>query len=230
MDEYMGNWWRALGTVALVFVVAACAPKPKNVAASQRDPAARCDLYRRSRRRRPAPRKLRRDRWSAHHGPAPIQRHPDRPGVVLRRRFGQPHRARPDHHGHRAGHTDQPSLDWQLRRARSVGQDPGHQVQRSGGRQVILRSRGGSPGAVPAQWPPRHALGPVVSHRAGTQSRHNLALSVTLGPSDRPGQSSSRSAWMNASWGTSTRPMFFMRFLPSFCFSSSLRLRVMSPP
>ena len=35
---------------------------------------------------------------------------------------------------------------------------------------------------------------------------------------------------MNASWGTSTLPMAFMRFLPAFCFSSSLRLRVMSPP
>src|SRR6185369_2196868 len=34
----------------------------------------------------------------------------------------------------------------------------------------------------------------------------------------------------NASWGISTRPTFFMRFLPSFCFSSSLRLRLMSPP
>ena len=42
--------------------------------------------------------------------------------------------------------------------------------------------------------------------------------------------SPSRRAEMKASWGTSTRPMFFMRFLPSFCFSSSLRLRVMSPP
>ena len=33
-----------------------------------------------------------------------------------------------------------------------------------------------------------------------------------------------------ASCGISTRPMRFMRFLPSFCFSSSLRLRLMSPP
>ena len=33
-----------------------------------------------------------------------------------------------------------------------------------------------------------------------------------------------------ASCGTSTRPTIFIRFLPSFCFSSSLRLRVMSPP
>ena len=34
----------------------------------------------------------------------------------------------------------------------------------------------------------------------------------------------------NASCGTSTAPTCFIRFLPSFCFSSSLRLRVMSPP
>lgn len=34
----------------------------------------------------------------------------------------------------------------------------------------------------------------------------------------------------NASWGISTRPIFFIRFLPSFCFSSSLRLREISPP
>ena len=33
-----------------------------------------------------------------------------------------------------------------------------------------------------------------------------------------------------ASWGISTRPTCFMRFLPSFCRSRSLRLRVMSPP
>ena len=34
----------------------------------------------------------------------------------------------------------------------------------------------------------------------------------------------------NASCGTSTPPTCFMRFLPFFCFSSSLRLREMSPP
>ena len=33
-----------------------------------------------------------------------------------------------------------------------------------------------------------------------------------------------------ASCGISTLPTCFMRFLPSFCFSRSLRLRVMSPP
>ena len=37
-------------------------------------------------------------------------------------------------------------------------------------------------------------------------------------------------AAMKASCGTSTRPTIFIRFLPSFCFSSSLRFRVMSPP
>jgi hypothetical protein len=45
---------------------------------------------------------------------------------------------------------------------------------------------------------------------------------------DRP--SALERAAMKASWGTSTRPTIFIRFLPSFCFSRSLRLRVMSPP
>ena len=35
---------------------------------------------------------------------------------------------------------------------------------------------------------------------------------------------------MKASCGNSTLPTCFIRFLPSFCFSSSLRLRVISPP
>ena len=38
------------------------------------------------------------------------------------------------------------------------------------------------------------------------------------------------SAARNADCGISTLPNWRMRFLPSFCFSSSLRLRVMSPP
>ena len=43
-----------------------------------------------------------------------------------------------------------------------------------------------------------------------------------------PGSSSSTAR--KASCGTSTTPSCFIRFLPSFCFSSSLRLRLMSPP
>ena len=34
----------------------------------------------------------------------------------------------------------------------------------------------------------------------------------------------------NAFCGMSTLPIDFIRFLPSFCFAQSLRLRVMSPP
>ena len=34
----------------------------------------------------------------------------------------------------------------------------------------------------------------------------------------------------NASCGTSTLPTAFIRFFPSFCFSSNFRFRVMSPP
>lgn len=43
-------------------------------------------------------------------------------------------------------------------------------------------------------------------------------------------ESSLDSTAMKASWGTSTEPTIFIRFLPSFCFSSSFRLREMSPP
>jgi hypothetical protein len=42
--------------------------------------------------------------------------------------------------------------------------------------------------------------------------------------------SSLDSTAMKASCGTSTLPTIFIRFLPSFCFSSSFRLREMSPP
>ena len=49
----------------------------------------------------------------------------------------------------------------------------------------------------------------------------------TISPTPRP-QSSAGSK--KASWGTSTRPTRFILFFPSFCLSSSLRLRVMSPP
>ena len=49
--------------------------------------------------------------------------------------------------------------------------------------------------------------------------------------SGKPGYSSpTLRAARKASWGSSTLPMLFMRRLPSFCFSRSLRLRVMSPP
>jgi len=43
-------------------------------------------------------------------------------------------------------------------------------------------------------------------------------------------QSSVSSTLMNAAWGISTLPIIFIRFFPSFCFSSSLRLRDTSPP
>lgn len=44
------------------------------------------------------------------------------------------------------------------------------------------------------------------------------------------GQSPVFSTLMKASCGMLIFPMDFMRFLPSFCFSRSLRLRVTSPP
>ena len=43
-------------------------------------------------------------------------------------------------------------------------------------------------------------------------------------------QSSDSSTARNASCGTSTWPICFIRFFPSACFAQSFRLRVMSPP
>ena len=47
---------------------------------------------------------------------------------------------------------------------------------------------------------------------------------------DLSSQSPVLSTLMKASWGMLTLPKSFIFFLPSFCFSNNLRLRVMSPP
>ena len=73
----------------------------------------------------------------------------------------------------------------------------------------------------PTPPPPRHPRTTPPGVAGGSDS-YLLALAVSPTSVD--------SAATKASWGTSTRPMVFIRFLPSFCFSSSLRLRVMSPP
>ncbi len=49
-------------------------------------------------------------------------------------------------------------------------------------------------------------------------------------PQRAPLFSPSSSTARNASWGTSIRPTCFILCLPFFCCSSSLRLRLMSPP
>ena len=61
----------------------------------------------------------------------------------------------------------------------------------------------------------RSMRGPIWAHDSGRSA---------------PFYSSTFRMAMKASWGTSTLPMAFMRFLPAFCFSNNLRLRVMSPP
>jgi hypothetical protein len=67
-----------------------------------------------------------------------------------------------------------------------------------------------------------------VYSRANQPSRQRL-LADRERHSSSPVEVTLRTA-RNASCGMSTWPTRFMRFLPSFCFSRSLRLRVMSPP
>ena len=69
----------------------------------------------------------------------------------------------------------------------------------------------------------RYFCCPVMEASDRTQSHHALAV-------EHPPQLSTFSAAMNASCGMSTLPNCRIFFLPSFCFSRSLRLRVMSPP
>src|SRR4051794_1442033 len=73
------------------------------------------------------------------------------------------------------------------------------------------------------------AVGPAVGQRqqVGAGDADRLYPAGHFFPA---GSDELDSAATKASWGTSTRPTIFIRFLPSFCFSSNLRLRVMSPP
>src|SRR3954462_324823 len=70
----------------------------------------------------------------------------------------------------------------------------------------------------------RHESDAIKMHAPPDGGRGRAGYPLPL-PSD-PNSSTDR----KASCGTSIRPTCFIRFLPSFCFSSSLRLRVMSPP
>ncbi len=91
----------------------------------------------------------------------------------------------------------------------------------------VLRERGrwSSPPRGRREAPYRNATGGLVT---GVQRLRADFVPIVLDPAHRSA-SRFRTA-RKASCGTSTPPTCFMRFLPFFCFSSSLRLRLMSPP
>ena len=80
-----------------------------------------------------------------------------------------------------------------------------------------------------------HVHGPVPLRERGEERgrEDDVAEEGGLDDEDRvplTRRHSTCSTARNASCGISTAPICFMRFFPSFCFSRSLRLRVMSPP
>ncbi len=80
-------------------------------------------------------------------------------------------------------------------------------------------------GARPRAPVPHDRTGPPLGGGPARVGRCRYFFALASPPSE-----SEDSTAMNASCGTSTLPTIFMRFLPSFCFSRSLRLREMSPP
>ena len=118
-----------------------------------------------------------------------------------RRRLGQRRSPAAEEHGLEPG-REQPALELQLGEQR-----------RDVGRVLVLAAQHGDEVAVAAA---RGAEGQV--HVEVADGAAHFLSSFRL------------STARNASCGTSTPPTCFIRFLPFFCFSSSLRLRVMSPP
>jgi hypothetical protein len=66
------------------------------------------------------------------------------------------------------------------------------------------------------------------------ETLRRLLLNLSVGLADLPemtrGTYCAFNTSIKASWGMLMRPMLFIRFFPSFCFSNSLRFRVISPP
>ena len=156
-------------------------------------------------------------------------------------------------------HVEQPQIadDGQQHDPQAIGagaqmakKDPGEEQADQYGEERNCRSWKLHCGPADVRWhsPPASrsgsghgsgVLSPSTDHlylgHFGKSRDHRIRSARLFRRSDRSrqlpeAQSSRRSAETKASWGTSTRPMFFIFFFPSFCFSRSLRFRVMSPP
>lgn len=104
-------------------------------------------------------------------------------------------------------------------------------VRRSVQRQAVFLTR-----LIPTLQLQRRAGGGPLPPAAPPLSKPDIdppdrCLGAALRADARPAsQSPIFKAWINASCGISTFPNWRIRFLPSFCLSSSLRLRETSPP
>ena len=123
-------------------------------------------------------------------------------------------------------------------RCRGDENPPGRRVGAAAGGRERLGIRGMQKAALRRR--PRVGALPRCSRQGGYGCRRRAAASsqgqvprraITL--PGRKGSSQSSEVFSTArkaDWGSSTSPTIFIRFLPSFCFSRSFRLREMSPP
>ncbi len=124
-----------------------------------------------------------------------------------------------------AATSPQPSAGEVLARSRSAAALPSSKASSS---QLPSSARGAS--AAPSSRVPAVAAAPRGARLGEGLLLPGISPGSVVPDVARHGYSSTLRMAMNASWGTSTLPMAFIRFLPAFCFSRSLRLRVMSPP
>ena len=113
-----------------------------------------------------------------------------------------------------------------LRRKNRRQQPGGSSQQKTNSRRQGRSGRYGHQ-ARPTRWT---RLGGHAYARSARSAAHVSRIPVRALSSRSPYSSPTSSTARNAFCGISTLPTIFIRFLPSFCFSRSLRLRVMSPP
>lgn len=158
--------------------------------------------------------------------------------VAGRARLKPEHAYRPAAKFHRRGQPvgQLPLLDREIPVDGGLSDRRGHALAGEPGRAQLARhlpSFGGRGLGNRATLPVALEMAQVYAVKAEPGEETKLVGKVGVGLVGEPGKPPvghlSRTV-VNAAWGISTWPTIFIRFLPSACFFSNLRLRVTSPP